>query len=175
MVNSRKVPDMAQKTLSFVTALLLALLLPGCSQSIVSSSIVIDPGYLADGEEGEEGELVSQVYREAKRVGAECSLISKTRRYHLCLLQDRSGEFSVGLNHQGDFGIWISSTVVHALPPTDDSVVRGKHLPEWHKTLEKWALNLVPETTVLAARRRYVGYGVVQDLKNADLQPAEKH
>lgn len=117
---------------------------------------------------------MSQVYREAKRVGAECSLLSKARRYHLCLLQDRSAEFSVGLNHQGDFGIWISSTVVHGLPPTDDSVVSGKYLPEGHRTLEKWALNLVPETTILAAGRRYVGYGVVQDLKNADLQSGEK-
>lgn len=152
---------MVSKTTRYVAAFLCLLLLGACSQSITSSYVIVADEYLSD--ETEEA-LVARVYQEAQRVGGECSLLSKKRRYHRCQIEGGEVELAVGLNQKGKFGIWVSSTVVHEFPPSDDSVLSGKHVPNLHKELESWALNSVPMDAILSAKRTYVGYGVSDDL-----------
>ncbi len=140
--------------------LLTALLaLCGCAQTMTSSSVTVDAAYLT---EETEATLVAAVYAKAEALSGTCKLVNAERRYHSCSVGEVSGnpsfEMNVGYGQNGEFGVSLTTVLVHWFPPPKVDVISGAFLSERHKRLEDWMLSLVPEEAAVNAVRHYIGY-----------------
>lgn len=140
--------------------LLTALLaLGGCAQTMTSSSVTVDAAYLT---EETEAALVAAVYAKAEALSGTCKLVNAERVYHSRSVGESSGnpsfEMKVGYGQNGEYGVSLTTVLVHWFPPAKEDVISGAFLSERHKRLEDWMLSLVPEEATVNAVRHYIGY-----------------
>lgn len=154
MVDFRKAKGLA--IMSF------ALCLGACTQTIISSYIQVNDGYISD---PTRESLVERVYAKAEQLGGECELLSVERQYHTCSLKPNNPSLQIGIGYtpKGHYTISVTSTLGHWLPPSETDIISGKYVSDTQKDLEIWMLSLLPTEAVTHAMRSYVGYDVLQE------------
>lgn len=152
---------MAASKTKLIVFLGAALFLSACSQSISTSSIIIDGAYLTD---QIRKELVREVYKKAEQFGGECRLTNTQRQFHSCSLApgNPSLRLSIGYNPKGDYRIAVTSTFGHWLPQSDQKITSGKFIGHTQKELEKWMRSLIPNEAIIRAERTYLDHDFTQ-------------
>lgn len=140
--------------LPFVVAI--TFILNACSQTILSSSVVIRA------ENATEAFVIwfEQIaLQKAEELNAECSLVSRDRQYRMCIIDENQPvSLGFGFSNNGNYLIVVGSTVIHWIPPRTQDVVSGKHIPDRHKLLEDWLNKTLPVDIIENRKRTYTGY-----------------
>lgn len=145
------------------TAGILCLALAGCSQTEMSSVVIVKSGYVTD---SLRESAVKQVYEKAEELGGSCKEISSEASRHRCTFGSDNPYFSmsVGDNSAGQFVVAINFVYVHWLPPSRESVTSGKYVSAQQIDLENWLKSVVPRLSVERAVRIYGSYEFEQQL-----------
>ena len=101
----------------------------------------------------------SEALDKVAQLGGSCKILNIEREYYSCSVsRDDAIDLGFGFTTNGDYTILLSSTVAHLWPPSDESVVAGKHVPSLQIELEEWIVETIPDEAIVRRTRSIVDY-----------------
>lgn len=142
--------------LKLLTGTLLFSTLSACSQTITTSAVVIDKTFVTqDFKDWVHSEALGKV----AQLGGSCKIMNIEREYYSCSVsRDDAIDLGFGFTTKGDYAILLSSTVAHLWPPSDASVIAGKHVPSLQIELEEWIVDTIPDEAIVRRTRSIADY-----------------
>lgn len=154
-----------------VTALcLMAVGVWGCTPftGVATTRITLTEAYV---EQTGIAAIVGRVENKARDYGARCAQFEDPNFFLKCRYKQAplDGEIDVLRANDGSFVLAVGSTATSLTPPSRADILAGTFVSNVHKDFEAWALDTVPQGSIVRAVRRYSELGTL-DLRTGVLE-----